>query len=195
MDTREKILLSARNLFTDYGYRKVSMDEIARFAGVTKKTVYSYYKDKDFLLRCLMEEELLAMKSIIDGFSSDSSLDVFEFLNKTMCALLKYKKDSKLLIRLNHEINNYNSINIENSIKSIDESIISFIKEKVLMLKGKVNLDIDVDLCAFVIYKVYLSIIFEYDRDIDEKKITHNVTQILKNGLFNKQGGLNEKVQ
>ena len=105
MDTKEKILISARQLFTDYGYKKVSMDEIASSAGFTKKTVYSYFKDKDTLLRSLVEEELFSMKSIIDNYSSDSSLDVFGFLNKTMYSLLKYKKDSKLLFRLSLVLN------------------------------------------------------------------------------------------
>jgi AcrR family transcriptional regulator len=186
VNTKEKILVSARNLFTDYGYKKVSMEEIASSSGVTKKTVYSYFDDKESLLMALIEEEILAMKSIIDSYSSDKNLDIFVFLNKTLYALLKYKKDSKLLVRLNREVNSSNSVNIENTINSIDDSIISFIKEKILMLKDKVNLNIDIDLCAFVIYKVYLSIMFEYDKDIDEEKFTHNVTQILKNGLFNK---------
>ena len=184
-DTRKKILISARNLFTDYGYKKVSMDEIARNSGVTKKTVYSYFIDKESLLKTLIEEEFLFMKSIIDSYSNDNSLSVFDFLNKTIYALLKYKKESKLLTRLGKEIS---SSNISDSVKFIDDSIISFIKEKILLLKNRVDIgdiSIDVDLCAFIIYKVYFSIMFEYDKEINEAEITHNVTQILKNGLFN----------
>ena len=41
---KEQIIESARELFTRYGYKKVSMNEIAEEAGVTKKTVYSYFK-------------------------------------------------------------------------------------------------------------------------------------------------------
>ena len=48
---KEQILESARTLFTQYGYRKVSMNEIAASANVTKKTVYSYFKDKDELFK------------------------------------------------------------------------------------------------------------------------------------------------
>ena len=44
---KEDILKSSRELFTNYGYKKVSMDEIAKASGVTKKTVYSYFKDKE----------------------------------------------------------------------------------------------------------------------------------------------------
>ena len=37
---REQIIEAARKLFNKYGFKKVSMDEIASSAGVTKKTVF-----------------------------------------------------------------------------------------------------------------------------------------------------------
>ena len=43
----EQIINVARELFTTYGYKRVSMDEIAKCANVTKKTVYSYFKSKE----------------------------------------------------------------------------------------------------------------------------------------------------
>ena len=48
---KEQIIAAARKLFTKYGYKKVSMDEIAREANVSKKTVYAYFKDKEELLK------------------------------------------------------------------------------------------------------------------------------------------------
>ena len=38
---KENVIESARLLFHKYGFKKVSMDEIAREANVTKKTIYS----------------------------------------------------------------------------------------------------------------------------------------------------------
>ena len=66
MDKKEQIINSARELFKKFGYKKVSMDEIANASGVTKKTVYSYFKDKDELFAYFVKEELLNMKNIID---------------------------------------------------------------------------------------------------------------------------------
>ena len=40
MEKRENIIASARELFNKYSFDKVSMDEIAKKAGVTKKTIY-----------------------------------------------------------------------------------------------------------------------------------------------------------
>ncbi len=43
---RERLLVSATRLFVHYGYRKTSMDEVAKAAGVAKGTVYLYYRNK-----------------------------------------------------------------------------------------------------------------------------------------------------
>ena len=48
-EKRAAILESARRLFLTQGYERVSMDQIAAGAGVSKLTVYSHYGDKDSL--------------------------------------------------------------------------------------------------------------------------------------------------
>ena len=37
---------------------------------------------------------------------------------------------------------------------------------------------------AFIIYKIFLSVMFEYDMELDEEKVTRDVTSILKDGLL-----------
>lgn len=181
---KDEILKSARELFTNYGYKKVSMDEIAKNANVTKKTVYSYFNDKESLLKSLIEEELVQMKNIITKHSNET--DFFEGVNKVLYKLLKYKKEAKLFITLSKEADELNTISSKNSIKMFDDGILDFIKTRLLWAinKGYIK-DCDVDLCAFIIYKVYVSVIFEWDKELDEKKVTENITKILKEGLFN----------
>jgi TetR/AcrR family transcriptional repressor of mexJK operon len=48
-EKRAAILDAARRLFLTQGYDRVSMDQIASEAGVSKLTVYSHYGDKDSL--------------------------------------------------------------------------------------------------------------------------------------------------
>ena len=43
----QQIIEAARKLFGKYGFKKVTMDEIAREANVTKKTVYTYFSSKE----------------------------------------------------------------------------------------------------------------------------------------------------
>jgi AcrR family transcriptional regulator len=47
--TREKILRAAYDRFYRQGYARVSVDDIAEAAGVTKKTLYYHFKSKDAL--------------------------------------------------------------------------------------------------------------------------------------------------
>lgn len=48
-EKRAAILEAAKRLFITQGYERVSMDQIASEAGVSKLTVYSHYGDKDSL--------------------------------------------------------------------------------------------------------------------------------------------------
>jgi AcrR family transcriptional regulator len=50
MEAKERILVKAHELFNRYGIRSVSMDDIAAQLGMSKKTLYQYYTDKDELV-------------------------------------------------------------------------------------------------------------------------------------------------
>lgn len=52
-----RILDSARSLFLDKGFDLVSMDAIARDAGVSKATLYVHFASKDALLNTLVDDE------------------------------------------------------------------------------------------------------------------------------------------
>jgi AcrR family transcriptional regulator len=54
-NTAERIVGKAYELFMRYGIRSVSMDEIANQLGMSKKTIYQYYADKDELVEDAIE--------------------------------------------------------------------------------------------------------------------------------------------
>ena len=55
MDNKEKIQWKAYELFKRFGVRSVTMDEIAQQCGVSKKTVYQFYEDKDTLVEHIVQ--------------------------------------------------------------------------------------------------------------------------------------------
>jgi len=61
MDTKNRILSGSENLFKRFGVRSVSMDDIARDLGMSKKTLYQYFKNKadivNGVIRCHIVEE------------------------------------------------------------------------------------------------------------------------------------------
>lgn len=75
--TRLSLIKSAKDLFLKYGVKSVSMDDIARMLGISKKTIYTEVSNKSELveeaIRCFIEEEKEAISAIVDN--SENALD------------------------------------------------------------------------------------------------------------------------
>ncbi len=59
---KERIQQKARELFLKYGFKSVTMDEIASQSGISKKTIYQFFADKDELVEDVMQTELNSMR-------------------------------------------------------------------------------------------------------------------------------------
>ena len=55
---QERILNKSRELMFQTGVKHVTMDDLATQLGISKKTIYQYYKDKDALVSSVVENEL-----------------------------------------------------------------------------------------------------------------------------------------
>ena len=76
----DAVLDAARGLFLEHGFEATSVDEIARLAGVSKATLYSYFPDKSLLFLEVAKVELLRQADLIlTGDNLD--LPVREFLS------------------------------------------------------------------------------------------------------------------
>ena len=56
IDTKQRIKQASHNLVMQYGIRSVSMDDIAAHLGMSKKTIYQYFKDKDELVEAVVDD-------------------------------------------------------------------------------------------------------------------------------------------
>ena len=56
LDTKQRIQKAAHDLVMQYGIRSVSMDDIAANQGMSKKTIYQYFKDKDELVEAVVDD-------------------------------------------------------------------------------------------------------------------------------------------
>ena len=56
-ELRNLILDKARSRFDRFGFQKTTMDEVSRDCGVSKKTLYSLFQDKQNLFDCLFVRE------------------------------------------------------------------------------------------------------------------------------------------
>lgn len=183
---QQQIIEAARNLFHKFGFKKVSMDEIANEAGVTKKTIYMYFKSKEDLLKYFIQEEILNMKNIVEDVEK-KNLNFFDTVNEGIYKLLNYKKEKDFLKIIAKEAEWLKNPIVIQNLQLIDEQIQNYIKEKLKDAKEKGFIYYeDLDVTTFLIYKMYIALMFEWDeknKKLDQKKIAKTITEILKSGL------------
>lgn len=90
---RERILEYCEQTFMRYGIRSVSMDAIAVGLGISKKTIYQYFKDKEEIIKALLEkghnEDCVALKEI-DNKAKDpieKFFLAFKYYHDELCSI------------------------------------------------------------------------------------------------------------
>jgi TetR/AcrR family transcriptional repressor of mexJK operon len=61
--TRAAVLAAARTLFLRHGYGGTTMEDIAAESGLTKRTLYNNYRDKDTLFRQMVDDTVAYAES------------------------------------------------------------------------------------------------------------------------------------
>jgi len=67
MEPKERIQEKAHELFMQYGIRSVSMDDIANSLGMSKKTLYQNFVDKDELVDAVVDGHIAEMQMECGG--------------------------------------------------------------------------------------------------------------------------------
>ncbi len=182
----KQIVDAARKLFYKFGFKKVSMDEIAREAGVTKKTVYTYFSSKEELFKYFIQEELDNMKKIVEDIEKED-LDFFEAVHQIIFQLIKYKNKRQFFKLMTNEAEVLKSSIASKTLNLIDEQIQSYIYDivKNAMDKGYIKKE-NPEVVTFLVYKMYIALMFDWSETrekLDEEEIAKTILDILKNGL------------
>ena len=183
---RDQVIEAARKLFHQFGFKKVSMDEIAKEAGVTKKTIYMYFESKEELLKYFIQEEIQNMKTIIEEVES-KNMDFFDTVNEAICKLLKYRKEKDFLNVISREAEWLKDPILVKNLALIDTQIQNYIKNKLQKAKEKGFIEFtNLDVTAFLVYKMYIALIIEWsdkDKTMDEQMIANSISEVIKRGL------------
>jgi TetR/AcrR family transcriptional regulator, cholesterol catabolism regulator len=84
----KNILLKVRELYMKYGIKSITMDDVARELGISKKTLYQFVTDKDDLVGKFIDNEMALRQEEIckcfgKGFNSIEELfEISIFMNK-----------------------------------------------------------------------------------------------------------------
>ncbi|MEI6816155.1 MAG: TetR/AcrR family transcriptional regulator [Bacteroidota bacterium] len=80
METDERILMVAKDLFWKYGIKSITMDDISKELGMSKKTIYQYFTDKDAVVLEITRREFSAKQVECDRMCSEAKNAVHEIL-------------------------------------------------------------------------------------------------------------------
>ena len=84
----KNILVKVRELYMKYGVKTITMDDVARELGISKKTLYQYVTDKDDLVGKFIDYEIeLKQKEICECFKANLNaiewlFGISQFMNK-----------------------------------------------------------------------------------------------------------------
>ena len=77
---KDRILETARDKFFQLGFTRVTMDEIARDLGISKRTLYEHFASKEELLREVLKRMTEEIETTIDGALRDETADFVDKL-------------------------------------------------------------------------------------------------------------------
>jgi len=123
MDNRDRIIEGAAELFRTYGIKSVTMDSLASQLGISKRTIYEVFSDKDELLEGVLqwmsEKQNEMVKRILDESENaiaaifrmlEISRDHFQNMSPAFLADLKKYHNDVLLKKVDsNEMPDYRS--------------------------------------------------------------------------------------
>lgn len=104
VSTEARILNGALELFYKHGIRSITMDDVARHLGMSKKTIYKFFRDKDEIVMKCCDRDLHDRDCLfreITGSSTDAIGELMEMM-KHMAAM-----SSKMNPNLFYEMKKY----------------------------------------------------------------------------------------
>jgi AcrR family transcriptional regulator len=103
-DTAELILKAAVNRFSEYGYNKTTMAEIAEDAGMSAANIYRYYKSKEEIAAACAKNNMCDKTDVLKEIVRDTKLNASEKLEKFVLATLQLSQEAALENRKIEEI-------------------------------------------------------------------------------------------
>ena len=91
-DIRDQIVDTAREIFTRFGFRKTTMDEIARAMRKGKSSIYYYFESKEEIFRAVVEKESQTLREELIA-AINSTIEPREKLRNYVLTRMKVMKN------------------------------------------------------------------------------------------------------
>lgn len=178
--TKKKLIEVARELFAVKGKKDVTMNDIAEWSKKGRRTLYTYFKNKDEVYNAVIEDELM---SIIDSLAkvSKKDIDPYEKLKEHIATHLVTMKE---VVMRNGTLRAdfFNNIHeVERVRKKIDKAELKLIKG---ILREGVETEefrrMDVDIISIIILYALKGLEIPYIRQNISPGFRNNMDDVLE---------------
>lgn len=148
----KNILSKVRELYSRYGIKSITMDDVATELGISKKTLYHHVKDKDDLVGKYIDNEIqLRLSEMCECFkigynAIEELFEISLFMNKLM------KEQNPVT---EHDLKKYYPAHFQKIVKVRREGMFTYIMQN--LKKGKKEALYREDFDDEVIAKLYIS--------------------------------------
>lgn len=164
METRQKILNTAGDLFIKNGVRQITMDTIAQNLGISKRTIYENFKDKNDLLYNFLTEELSKHKK--------KTIEIIQNADNVIEALFSFGEfNQQTMKKVNpaffNDMKKYHSKIFHNVVenKNFKNYEVTYTILKRGLNEGTFRKEIDIDIANLFIHHI-----MEFFQTIEEEK-------------------------
>lgn len=91
MSKSDPILMAAKDAFIENGFGNTSMDDIARRAGTTKRTVYNNFGSKERLLEAVIDHSIILFEAAVPPLGPDANLSQIRGLCEMLLQLMTWR--------------------------------------------------------------------------------------------------------
>ena len=160
MDIKEGIVVRSEQLFMRVGVKSVTMDDISRELGISKKTLYQHFENKDSLIEAVVGTHCEREQSCTDEItrSAKDALDEIKNIGVFLASTIEDVSPSTLF-----DLQKYYRKSWETLMKKQDEHIINSIVKNIEkgIVAGHYRMDVNPEVIARIYAKATYMIVEE----------------------------------
>jgi len=185
---KKKIIKAAYTLFEQKGFHSTSMDDIAHKIGVSKASIYSYFKSKEDILIITVDQALT--DPFLNKFQNDATVEAFKDYYNTMAVFEGLLHLNFVLTALAHD-NKDIKTKIMDTYETKLEVLSNFVSHQQKL--GSVKSDLEPIIIAQFLIAVYNDLAMQLIIGVDETKISNSLNSSLNLILESRSVDKNQK--
>lgn len=184
MDRKQEILEAAAKSFTMFGYKATTMEQVSKIANVGKGTIYTFFSNKEELLKEIVLTLIRDMTRQADAVM-DPTESVMENAQKAMMKLLQFREQHLLYAKLIEEEKALRTPAVKQMLLTIEEEIIAYVTKRIEngIVKGEIQ-PCDAEMVAYLLLKAYFAFILDWQELHEEPLPEEKIWTLFKDTIF-----------